>query len=312
MFTTPILFLVYKNIPVTLRVFERLRQLRPTNLYIAADGPKCIEEEHECSSLRHQLIEMIDWDCNVHTLFRATNLGLKLAVSSALDWFFTFNESGIILEYDCLPDLSFFPYCSELLDRYSDDTRIFSISGNNILRSFHPPCSQASYFFSSFTPVWGWATWRRSWLLWRPLLIDYPVFLQMQILEQKLNFSHRAVRFWKSNFDDVYLKKNTTTWAFCFNYYQLLNSSLCIVPCQNLVKNLGFGPSATHSTYKRHPLSDLPLYSLDKIYHPKFITPSVLYDIKFAKLAGYVPIMQLPKVLFSKLKSIVKSILRYS
>lgn len=306
MFSTPVLFLVYKNPNVTLRTFEKIRELQPVNLYIAADGPKPSDDESECFALRERLLERIDWSCNLRTLFRPSNLGLKLAVSSALDWFFNQNHSGIILEYDCLPDISFFHFCETLLKRYEHDERIFSISGNNITCQHYQPTNSYSYFYSSFTPVWGWATWRRSWLLWQATLNHYHEFLQMRILDSRLNSSRSAVSFWKKNFDDVYFHRNTTTWAFCFNYYQLLNNSLCIVPRQNLVTNLGFGPQATHSISTNHPLANLPLFSVSELTHPAVVTPNIDYDIRFSKLASYIPFTLKCRLLLSNLKSIIK------
>ena len=76
-------------------------------------------------------MEEVDWDCCVHTLFREQNLGCKLAVSEAINWFFEHVEAGVILEDDCLPHPMFFPFCAELLERYRDDERVMVISGNN-------------------------------------------------------------------------------------------------------------------------------------------------------------------------------------
>jgi len=306
MFSTPILFLIYKNIPVTVQAFDRICQIKPSNLYIAADGPKCSEEQEECSLLRDTLLDMVDWDCNIHTLFRTSNLGLKLAVSSAIDWFFSNNDRGIILEYDCLPDISFFNFCEKLLTMYENDTRIFSISGNNILVNDISLSASSSYFFSSFTPVWGWATWRRSWNYWKGTLDNYQEFNRLALLNNKLGHSRSAVRFWKKNFDDVYSGISTTTWAFCFNYYQLLNSGLCIVPQLNLVRNIGFGPQAAHATYDT-PLSDLPLLSIKELIHPSIVTADQQYDISFSRLAGYIPFSLRIKIFLGKIKSILKS-----
>lgn len=100
--------------------------------YVAADGPRQDKEgESEKCAETQRIIEQIDWDCEVKTLFRDENFGCGAAVSTAISWFFNQVEFGIVLEDDCMPGLSFFPYCEELLMKYKDDDQIMLISGNN-------------------------------------------------------------------------------------------------------------------------------------------------------------------------------------
>ena len=107
------------------------------------------------------LAAQVDWPCEVKTLFRDANLGCRAAVSSAITWFFEHVEAGIILEDDCLPDLSFFPFCAELLEKYMHNDSVASISGD----CFAPRRYRkgASYSFSKYQHIWGWATWKRAW-----------------------------------------------------------------------------------------------------------------------------------------------------
>ena len=106
MYQTPILFLIFARPDTTQRVFERIRDIRPLKLYIAADAPrKDRPNEIVRSQETRRIVDKIDWPCEVHTLFRNENLGCKSAVSSAITWFFDKEEYGVILEDDCLPDL---------------------------------------------------------------------------------------------------------------------------------------------------------------------------------------------------------------
>ena len=52
-------------------------------------------------------------------------------------------------------------FCDEMLDYYRFDNQIAHIGGSNYIKRANP--TDASYYFSSFTYVWGWATWRRVW-----------------------------------------------------------------------------------------------------------------------------------------------------
>ena len=143
-----------------------IRKVAPKNLYLAADGPRQDREgETELCNRVREIISNIDWPCNVKTLFREKNVGCREAVSEAINWFFGQEEQGIILEDDCLPDVTFFPFCEQLLEKYKDDERVISIGGTNLGYRFP---DESSYGFSRFMNMWGWATWRRS-----AILVDY-------------------------------------------------------------------------------------------------------------------------------------------
>jgi len=161
-FNTPILFLVFNRPNTTQRVFNVIRQVKPKQLFVAADGPRRDKgaDEEKCEATR-EIVKQIDWDCEVKTLFREENLGCGKAVSSAITWFFENVEEGIILEDDCLPNLDFFGYCEELLDRYRDNREVMFIGGDNFQKG--KKWGDASYYFSAYNHVWGWATWKRTW-----------------------------------------------------------------------------------------------------------------------------------------------------
>ena len=105
MFQTPILFLIFNRPDSTKLVFESIRSIKPAKLYIAADGARKhkVGEDLLCKDTR-SIIDLIDWECEIKTLFRNENLGCKISVSSAIDWFFENEEQVIILEDDCLPN----------------------------------------------------------------------------------------------------------------------------------------------------------------------------------------------------------------
>jgi len=115
-FETAILFLVFNRPNTTKKVFDKICQLKPSKLYIASDGPRTTNkiERKKIEKVR-QIVNKVDWPCKLKTLYRDKNLGCKKAVSSAIDWFFSFEKKGIILEDDCVPSLDFFYFCENLL-----------------------------------------------------------------------------------------------------------------------------------------------------------------------------------------------------
>jgi hypothetical protein len=239
---TPVLFLIYRRSDTAKKVFEEIKKARPKKLFIAADGPKEGEEE-KCQRARDIVMNNIDWECKVKTLFRDKNLGCKYAVSGAIDWFFHNVEEGIILEDDTLPNQSFFRFCEELLERYRDDERIMHISGYNHfgeLKNY-----KYSYVFSKYTPIWGWATWRRAWQFYDVNISTYPQFKEegqiYNIFRTERERKHRI-----KILDKLYNNK-IDTWDYQWNYCVRINNGLSIIPVKNLVSNLGLSGESTHT-----------------------------------------------------------------
>ena len=167
---------------------------------MAVDGPRPhVPGEAERVAQTQDTRRLVDWDCEVQTLFRDQNLGCGRGVSSAISWFFEHEESGIILEDDIRPDDSFFPFVTELLDRYADDPRVWAVSGCN----FVPPEHQtgtSSYRFSTVPHIWGWATWRRSWEKYRWDIPNWREDLSGRQLWETVDRSPSGWLYWSGMF----------------------------------------------------------------------------------------------------------------
>jgi hypothetical protein len=272
LFPKPILFLIFNRPDSTLKVFEEIKKAKPSRLYIAADGPRNEAENEKCKGAR-DVVNLIDWSCEIKTLYRESNLGCKNAISSAITWFFEAEEEGIILEDDCVPNQSFFSFCSELLDVYRNNDQIMHIGGSN----FQPNSDdKTSYYFSNYNHVWGWATWRRAWSKYDGNLTDFPEYLNenriSKILGSQLIKYSWLYKFWK-----LYRNK-IDTWDFQWTYTIWNNNGISITPTRNLVSNIGFNEEATHTKSKNDRVSDLRTEHLDIIVHPKNIEINYLAD----------------------------------
>lgn len=274
---SPILFLIFNRPDTAARVFASIREARPRKLYIAADGPRSHRtgEDVLCEEVRNIALG-VDWPCQVQTLFRTENLGCKRAVSDAIDWFFENEPEGIILEDDCLPTQDFFRFCDELLDRYRDDTRVGSISGDNFISSTWKP--KESYYFSRFSHIWGWATWRRAWSKYDVNMADWskPGTSLVDCIAFKGN--RRAANYWGKLFDKV--KDNQIdTWDYQWAYACFKNDWLCCLPSTNLVSNIGFGLNATHTRTVESKLANINTEQLEwPLSHPQAVSNSEKAD----------------------------------
>lgn len=153
---TPVLLCAFNRPDKARQVFEMIRKARPKRFYLAVDGPAHDGQKAEVGFCQG-LVDLVDWSCEVHTRFAASNQGCGQGMKNAIDWFLEEEEMGIILEDDCLPSESFFPFCEELLLRYRDSSEVGSILGNNF--GYEGP-KERSYEFGPLFHAWGWATWR--------------------------------------------------------------------------------------------------------------------------------------------------------
>ncbi|HNR86816.1 MAG TPA: hypothetical protein PKM65_00580 [Spirochaetota bacterium] len=272
---TPILFIIFNRPETTRLVFERIRQAKPTRLFVSADGPRSSvpDEAERCREAR-AIVERIDWDCEVKTFFKDSNCGCRVMVSSAITWFFDNVEEGIILEDDCLPDMSFFPFCAELLERYRNDNRIYMISGNNF--QFGVKRGTGSYYFSKTNHIWGWASWRRAWRQYDVTLASFPEFKRNNII-QNIFVKKKEQRQWMRNFQLVYNGK-LNTWDHQWAYAILTNNGMSIMPNVNLVSNIGFATGATHTTAGGNIFADMKTEPIGEIIHPPFTVPDLEAD----------------------------------
>ncbi len=276
--TTPIAFIVFNRPDTTAKVFEAIRQAQPPKLLIIADGarPDRIGEAEKCQQVR-EICDRIDWDCEVLRNYSDPNLGCQKRVSSGLDWVFQQVEAAIILEDDCLPDPTFFPFCQELLEKYRDDQRVMFIGGCNF--QFGKKRSDYSYYFSRYNHVWGWASWRRAWQHYDGEMNLLPIIKSGNWLKDILN-SDRAVKHWENIFETLYQNQLNTVWDQRWTFACWLQSGLSIIPNVNLVSNIGFGIDATHTKASNHPLANMATAALElPLTHPPFLIRDANADI---------------------------------
>ncbi|HEY9855515.1 MAG TPA: glycosyltransferase family 2 protein [Stenomitos sp.] len=243
MLNTPVALILFNRPDTTERVFRAIAQAKPRKLLVVADGPRPDKpgEAERCAAAR-AVLERIDWDCELLTNFSDTNLGTKRRVSGGLDWVFDQVEEAIILEDDCLPDPSFFPYCQELLERYRHDTRIAMIHGIN--KQQGQKRTDYSYYFTRYMHIWGWASWRRAWQHYDVNLALWPEIRDGGLL--KGHFDPHAEREHMEVFEQLY-RGEIDTWDIQWAFACFIQGGLAIAPAVNLISNLGFGSDATRT-----------------------------------------------------------------
>lgn len=265
---TPVALLIFNRPDTTERVFREIAKAKPPKLLVVADGPRSnkVGESEKCRQTR-EIIEKVDWDCDVITNYADINMGCKLRVASGIDWIFEQVEEAIILEDDCLPDPSFFRFCEEMLVRYRDNDRVSMVSGGNL--QFGRQRGLGSYYFSRYTHIWGWASWRRAWQHYDRDIKLWPQFRDEGWIET-LFPNKGEQQYWRNSFQMVY-DGSLDTWDCSWTFAALLKGMLQIVPNVNLISNIGFGPGATH-THEVGVHSNMPIQPIAfPLVHPNFV-----------------------------------------
>jgi hypothetical protein len=283
---TPVALIIFNRPTQTAQVLEAISRARPKVLLVIGDGPRQqIAGEADKVSECRELLERIDWPCQVLTNFSEINLGCRDRVSSGLSWVFSIVEEAIILEDDCLPSEDFFRFTRELLVRFRDDERIGSISGS--ISPGKATDDSFSYFFSAFPNIWGWATWARVWKHYSDSIPDWPQVRESKLLNVALQ-TIRGRAFWNAALNSVHSGK-VDTWDYQFSLVHWSKKLLSVVPNRNLVTNIGFGPEATHTVDRNNAYANLILEPLEsELKHPALVNRDYQRDfniesVKFAK-----------------------------
>jgi hypothetical protein len=299
---TAVLFIAFNREEPARKVMEAIREARPPRLYFACDGARNEGERERCDKVR-ALTSMVDWDCQLFTRFSEKNLGVMMGESTAMDWFFSNEEEGIVLEDDTCPTPSFFRYCEELLERYRHDERVWCIMGNNLMTEWEHQGDE-SYYFSAhgYGAYWGWAGWRRVWEKYDVQMKDWPEYRD----NYKLN-GHFLSRAEMSEayklFEGQYVGA-IRSWDYQMDFARILNRGVTCIPNLNLVRNIGFGAEGTHTVSEKdrrnkadasdlafplvHPRHMVVDVARDMAYFERYIQPSLFRSLKNA-VKGMLP-----------------------
>lgn len=279
--TAPVVLLCFNRPDMTARVFSAIRAAAPAELYLVMDGPRAnVPHDERLVAETRAVISAVDWPCTVVTDFAPRNLGLKKRISSGLDFVFSHTRQAIILEDDCVPDSSFFPFMTELLSRYEDDSRVGILGGSSRLRGHR--VSSYSYDFSRDVRIWGWATWARTWnnfshsgdldARWSPsqqqeLLSAIPAGVRKKAMASMLA---KATEL--------------DSWALPFAVHCQKQGYLSVVPEVNLVENVGFGARSTHTTFEDF-VAQVPAEPIEfPLRHPDSVAHNPLVDTMESRL----------------------------
>lgn len=277
-FQIPVLLIIFNRPDTTKVVFEKIKAIEPTMLFIAADGPRRdVNGEAELCMQTKDIVSNIDWNCKVKTLYRDDNVGCGLGPSGAISWFFEHVDMGIILEDDCVPSLPFFEYCRYILQKYKHDKQVWIVSGRN-------HCSRCSefttydYVFSNNAHTWGWATWKRCWQHFDIEMNDKWRSFYSAGGFKNVHFSKFGGMFSNLLFTKICRDSDlkTHSWDYQFLLAMAMNRGLGVIPARNLIENIGY--EGTHFSGQTSWLKLQAATEFAIVNEPLYILPNRNYD----------------------------------
>jgi hypothetical protein len=265
---TPIVFICFNRPMITKKTFSQIKTIKPKELFLIMDGPRPKNRNDliNCNKVKH-IISKINWRCKVHKNFSKVNLGLKKRIVSGLDWVFKKVDRAIILEDDCYPCDSFFFFCEVMLNFYKKNKNIGIITGNNFLNK---PTDNKSYYFSKYSHIWGWATWRRTWKVFNDNDQKIANFIKSSKYKKICKIFDEQ-KYWLDMHNQI-KSGLLKSWAYYFLLNMWKNNYLTVTPNLNLVKNL-----AINSEFCTNPNDSALQIDLTRtvlkfpLVHPKII-----------------------------------------
>lgn len=259
---TPIILIAYNRPKILEKNLKLIKNLKLSKIYVLCDGPKDKNDKIKTDKVRKLIKKYLD--SNITTkLYSKKNIGLRNRVVSGLNEVFKKEKMAIILEDDCIPNISFFKFSEELLKKYKDNRKIGSISGTNYL--LNKRLVKSDYYFSEFPHSWGWATWRRSWNLYDNNIDNWEIIWRNHEFNSAI-----AKYYWYIIFSAV-SKIKIDSWAYRWTYSCWKHNLLTIIPSKNLVTNIGVGNNSSNTKFKSSVLN-MKTESIEfPLKHPKII-----------------------------------------
>lgn len=300
-FDIPIAVVVFNRPDVTRKQFELLRSLQPKELLVISDAAREGRNEEEKVAAVRAVFDEVDWDCKVYRDFAEKNMGCDKREPSGISWVFRNVEKAVILEDDSMPDMTFFSYCREMLNRYEENENIMMVCGVRFIEELKFRDSYDFVYRGNTTGAW--ATWRRAWKYYEKYDGNWDKIWK-EIKEKNLYrglFPKPQIKGFEKEID-AHFEKGIYPWDYLWHIATFLHRGLCILPNVNLVENIGFTEDATHTTERLFFFPERAYAMEMPMKHPDQIKRNSEYEKIFFKRVLNRP---LHRRILSKLKKML-------
>jgi len=314
-FDIPIVLFFFKRVEKTVQIVDQISKVKPKRLYLISDGPRNDEEAKLVHNCRKEVEAHVTWQCEIIRNYAETNKGVYDRIARGALWVFTKEDTAIFLEDDNLPELTFFPFCEEMLKMYKDDTRVLWICGTNYLKQYEP-IDGSSYVFTKHMLPCGWASWNHKFTRFYDGELN---LLKEKDINQKVKYSYNDLRLFEQDkrcWDSEIRRKSKglepISWDHQMSFSIRANGLLGIVPKYNQIRNIGVDQFSTHggtslSFVMTKRFCELETKQLPfPLVHPKV----ALCDPDFEKKTGDIILLPFKNRLQIKISSLLKRLLK--
>jgi hypothetical protein len=276
----PIVLIFYKRKKCIAKSIQSILLTCPSKIYLISDGGKNKNEEKVIKNLRIFVENKIKKkNCKFIKVYSLKNLGLKKNIINGLNYVFSKEKSAIIIEEDCIVDISFFNFCFIILNRFKNNNKVWGVTAQTFLKN-----EKDNYYFSKYAHCWGWATWADR---WKKFNFDRSKWIKWS----KSNFWKKSntnyiddleILYWKKIYTDVFDSK-INSWNYIWQSFIWKKKGLFIHPPKNLVENIGFNKGYTNTSLLSKSFLYLKKNKLSKIkFHPKvkhnYLGDKIIFD----------------------------------
>lgn len=298
MFDIPIVLLMFKRDKIT-QIIDRIREVKPQKIYLVCDGGRNEEEWELVRKCRELAEKSIDWECQVIKNYADANRGVYGNIGEGAKWVFSQERWAIFLEDDNLPEVTFFRFCKEMLEKYEKDWRILWICGTNYLGKY-TPFDGVSYCFTKHLLPCGWASWSEKFLQMYDGNLDgcdNPRIIK-NISKQYLNGAlyRQCKAEWMREYHRRAAGRRFVSWDFQMDFSIKANSVYGICPTVNQIKNIGVDEVSIHGGNSMNAVMTKRFCGMDSypIEFPLVHPATVLPDDEFESKIGAVILRPLP------------------
>lgn len=297
-FDIPIVLFFFKRTDKTLLVLEQIAKVRPNKLYLISDGPRYEAEISDIEECRRRIEAFIDWPCHVVKNYAEINKGVFDRIGLGAQWVLQQEIAAIFLEDDNVPEVSFFPFCKDMLRRYEDDTRVLWVCGTNYLKEYQP-ADGSSYVFTRHMLPCGWASWShkfgRFYEADLALCDDQHIQDWFSKIKDNQALLRQHMECWRRERRRILSFERASSWDHQMSFTLQVHGLFGIVPKYNQICNIGVDEHSIHggtsfSNIMTRRFCGLPTRQLEfPLLHPKVVA----LDFEFERLTGNIILLPL-------------------
>jgi len=251
-FDVPVVLFLFKRKDAALRVLERIAAVRPFRLYLLADQGRDDAERELVRAVREAVDAYVAanfaYGCEIIRDYAKENRGVYRNIGEGALRVFDKEKRAIFLEDDNLPEVSFFKYCKEMLEKYEDEERVLWVCGTNYLGDGG---ESGSYAFTRHMLPCGWASWGHKFTKYYDgefslLRRDSNTLKNLRKNFETGRLYKMVADRWRAELALVQRGEQPSSWDYqmylTLRYYNLLG----VAPMVNQIRNIGVDAFSAH------------------------------------------------------------------